>query len=153
MITDEMAARDEPKGFMNQGAQNDYKQDMKDMLLMRYFKNIRLETMRWNSLSFKQEDPYTENLLKVMVQQVYILAAQLSAEIWEPVHAQTACTPYREPEPPISCHLQCKKFLQACRQRSLEFRNWNKDEEILEHKEYFFSSLPEKAEDKFRDYI
>ena len=60
VITYEMAARDEPKGFMNQGAQNDYKQDMKDMLLMRYFKNICPETMRWNSLSFAQEDPLTE---------------------------------------------------------------------------------------------
>ena len=133
---------------MNQGEQNDYKQDMKDMLLMRYFKNISPETMRWNSLSFAQEDPYTENLLKVMVQQVYTFAARLCAEIWEPVHAQTAGTAYYDAQPQISCHLQCKKFLQACRHRSLEFRNWNKDEEILEHKEYFFSSLPEKAEVK-----
>ena len=138
---------------MNQGEQNDYKQDMKVMPLMKYFKNICPETMRWNSLSFAQEDPYTESLLKVMVQNVYIFAARLSTEIWDPLHSQKACTPYRDSDPPISCHLQCKKFLEACRYRSLEFRKWNKDEEILEHKEYFFSSLPKKAEIKFRDYI
>ena len=153
VITDEMAARDEPEGFMNQGQQNDYKQDMKDVLLMQYFKNISPETMRWNSLSFAQEDPYTENLLKVMVQQVYIFAAQLFEEIWKPVTAQTAGTAYCDAQPQISCHLQCKLFLEACRYRSLEFRKWNKDEEILEHKEYFFSELPKKAECKFRDYI
>ena len=153
VITYEMAARDEQKGFMNQREQNDYKQDMTDMVLMRHFKKICPETMRWNSLCFEQEDSYTENLLKVMVQQVYILAARLWTEIWEPLNVQAACTPYFGPQPNISCHLQCKKFLEACRHRSLEFRNWNKDEEILEHKEYFFSSLPEKAEEKFRDYI
>jgi hypothetical protein len=153
VLTYEMAVRDEPEGLMYQGTLNDYKQDMTDMLLMRHFKSICPETMRWNSLSFEQEDPYTENLLKVMVQQIYMLAAPLCTEIWEPLHIQTACTPYRGPQPNNSCHLQCKKFLEACRHRSLAFRNWNLDEEILEHKEYFFSSLPEKAEEKFRDYI
>ena len=75
--------------------------------------------------------------------------ASLWSDIWEPMASLT----YGQPLPTSSCHAACKQFLQDARKRCLTIRSWSQDEELLEHKEHFFSSLPLIAMEKFRDYI
>lgn len=151
-LTYEQAIREEPELFPHEPS-DDFKEDMTNDYRMRHFKNIGPEEVRWRSMSLANEDLYSDSSFQFMVQRIADDSAEPWTAIWEPMDVVTSLDSYRQALPTSSCHERCKILLEDCRKRSLEFRAWNQEEDILEHKEYFFSSLPRKAEDKYVRYI
>ena len=131
----------------------DFKNAMEDKSLMLRFKAICPQSIRWRGLSLSHDDAYIENTMKVMLQLVVPEVFSLWSGIWEPMAPFTSRGTSGQALPTTSCENVCKQFLQDARKRCLTIKNWSQDEELLEHKEHFFSSLPLIVMEKYRDYI
>jgi hypothetical protein len=150
----DVANEDEARNFEEEQCRN-FKDDMKDHSLMMEFKNRGpAGSVRWRALPFKQGNDFMQNSMQVMIEHLDRQVYSLWDWLWRTANFSTVDDDSGQALPTFVPHVACKEFLEKARIRSLDaIKRWSEDPEILEHKEHFFSALPLRTMEKFKEFI
>jgi hypothetical protein len=150
----DVANEEEARSFEGEQCRN-FKDDMKDHSLMVEFKNRGpADSVRWRALPFKQGNDFMQNTMQVMIEHLDRQVYSLWRWLWHTANFSTVHDDSGQALPTFVPHAACKAFLEDARKRSVRaIEQWSEDPEILEHKEHFFSALPLRTEEKFKDFI
>jgi hypothetical protein len=148
------ANEDEARSFEEEQCRN-FTDDMKDHSLMMEFKNRGpAGSVRWRALPFKQGNDFMQNSMQVMIKHLDRRLHSLWDWLWHAANFSAVDDDSGQALPTCVPHAACKAFLEKARKGSLDaILSWSQDPEILEHKEHFFSALPLRTMEKFKDFI
>ena len=124
----------------------------KKVRMMEFKKRCSSGEVRWRALAVAHPDPFIENYLRTMLNDVRTLGVSLWDTIWEPM-----LTPWRKNAASTSAKTYelCEKLLRDARARSLQATTWGQpgNDSMLHDKQYFFSELPYITMETFEGHI